>query len=113
MYCRAEGALTFECQKRTLGTLVFVCPRADADFRKFAKSEMLVGGNGARSHRPRRHHSLRSCPGHAFEGFDKNYARPANFHRPKLKLAAVTFFGFPVFEQDLEEHSGLPRPDLP
>ena len=23
---RAEGALTFECQKRTLDTLVFICP---------------------------------------------------------------------------------------
>ena len=73
---------------------------------------MFVGGNGVRAHRPRRHHSLRSCSGHAFEGFDKNYARSENFHRPKLKLPAVTFFGFPVLEQDLEERGGPPTPDL-
>ena len=71
---------------------------------------MLVGGNGARANRPRRHHSLRRCPRHGFEGFDTNYARPANFHRPKLKLASVRSFGFAVLE-DLDRDGRL-APEL-
>ena len=31
-YFRAEGALTFECHRRTRSTLVFVCPRVTLIF---------------------------------------------------------------------------------
>ena len=67
---------------------------------------MLVGGNGARTRHPRRHHWPWSCPTHSFEGFDNNYARPMNFRRPKLKLASVTSFGFSVLE-DLDRDGRL------
>ena len=60
---------------------------------------MLVGGNGARAHHPRCHHSLRTGPRDGFEGFDKNYARATNFHRPKLKLSAVTDSRFSVLDR--------------
>ena len=30
--CRAEGALTFECHRRTRSTLIFVCPRVTLIF---------------------------------------------------------------------------------
>ena len=42
-HCRAEGALTFECQKRTLGTLVFRCPRETLILGFLRKSEISTG----------------------------------------------------------------------
>ena len=56
-----------------------------------------------RARRPRRHHWLWSCATHSLEGFDSHWTCHSRFHRPKLKLPAVTFFGFAVlghFDRD-------------
>ena len=113
-----SGHFVFSRRRRTyirvpktdLGYLGFHMSGRNADFLKFAKSEILVGGKKVAAPRHRRHRSLWSCPGHGFEGFDSHWPRTQRFHRPKLKLQChdLTFFYF-SFLEDLDRGWWIPR----
>ena len=51
--------------------------------------------------RPRRRHSLWSCPRHSFEGFNTHRSCQERFHRPKQNFASLTRFAFSVSDRIL------------
>ena len=92
MFCRAEGALTFECQRRTLGTLIFCCSRVDkifADFGIFWNIWIFPDRKQVRPHRFGCCHWLCGCPVDSFEDFDSHWWRGKCLNRLKLKIARV------------------------
>ena len=88
-HCRAEGALTFECHRRTRSTLVFVCPR-NADFRIFRNFWFFPGRNGVRARRSRRHRWPSSCSLDSLRCVSSHWSRHETLDRSKLDFAGVT-----------------------
>ena len=93
--CRAEGALTFECQRRTRSTWFFVCPR-NANFGIFWIFWIFPGGNEEVHRRSRRYHWPCSCSLDSLRCVSSHWSCQKRFGRPKLKLHRRKIFQNPI-----------------